>query len=444
MCIRDSFYIFFYIFFFLLCEYINKMGNSLKGPAGPQGPEGEQGPEGAPGAPGPIGPPGPTGAPGRDGRTTLSQAQITALAPQLATIDSFASNVVQAMSSNQPFSITVSNNLANSDTFRPLLAEAVAKQPNFLNDVATTLTGPLFRDALPQASVNTNPAAWNTASMKFSNMLYCADGTLNCKPAGISLNTTAGTTHVGNELKAKQLSIGNWRIFENASGDLRIEKTNRDDTYLQINGGGNNDVQIPGNLYIKNGWRLRGDVDWLNVDKKQGNDWNWKLSINKDDLTQVRGFKSDTNIDINGITLLNDNNWLKSSAGIIAGGDVRAREVAVGTTTKDNRGLIMRRNEDRFEVLNKDIVTILKINNDGRASTAWNGKLIGSKNHVGLRLPSKDALQPGQGRRWLDSNGDAAWNTPKTGQGQEHRNFQIIDRADLDNNEPANIGDLGI
>ena len=412
------------------------MGNSLKGPAGPQGPEGEQGPEGAPGAIGPpgptgapgaigpIGPPGPTGAPGRDGQTTLSQAQITALAPQLATIDSFATNVVQAMSTNNDFSIKVSSNLADSTTFTPTLARAIVEQPNFLNNVASTLVSPAWVNALPKAAVNADVNSWNTASVKFSNMVYCADGTLNCKPSAVSLNTTAGTTHVGNELKAKQLSIGNWRIFENASGDLRIEKTNRDDTYLQINGGGNNDVQIPGNLYIKNGWRLRGEVDWLNVDKKQGNDWNWKLSINENDFTQVRGFKSDgdvrgTNGDLRVNGTLNINDW-------------RFRTDGNGLNVDKKQGT--------------DWNAKLKINNDGRASTAWNGKLIGSKNHVGLRLPYKDQPQnqPGQGRRWLDSNGDAAWNTPKTGQGQEHRNFQIIDRADLDNNEPANIGDLGI
>lgn len=131
-----------------------------------------------------------------------------------------------------------------------------------------------------------------------------------------------GTTVDGKELNVSsgKLKVGKWTL-DGSGDDLKVYNNDiKDKSFRMLKDGVFEvDSHIRANkgwLDLANNWRIRTDDDWFNIDKNN----TWKLSVYKDDMTQVRDFKSDKNVNVKGIVLENDNNWLKTNAGLKLGG----------------------------------------------------------------------------------------------------------------------------
>jgi hypothetical protein len=339
----------------------DKGGKGDRGDRGNKGIQGEKGDQGIQGIQGNKGDKGDinlSNVPNLAKELVASNEFSKVVAPFLATDNKFDDDVAKNLIRDTNFSRNIINSLAGE--FRPKSLWCVDGQMcnTPTNSPGTFITGDLVIGSNSLAFGQTK----QRALLKDGNTLV-----INRGP-----DFTNGTRIDGNVALNGQLRIGNWTIFETAgnlafgttaAGNISTKFTVQPDNQGVINVGQYN---LPGDWSLQS---INNNSDLALIKKQTTNNVTsekWKFQFNGGGNSDVTfpGFflagdiKSNRNVNVNNVVLSNDSNWLKSSGGIKTDGDMHAREMAV-------KGLIMRRNGDNFEVLNKDTVPILKVNNGG-------------------------------------------------------------------------------
>lgn len=155
--------------------------------------------QGAPGTPGIPGPKGDKGDQGDKGETELNASSLNALTDKIIKNKAFYTSLLN----NDKFVTQVTNNLSDTQ-LQQLSAAMVKPETNLLTNLSSKIVKDYYSE-LPAAQLTDNDL--NTKIKP--KTLWCANG---------DICTIPGT--------AKGLKIGDWRITQNADGDLQFSKEN--------------------------------------------------------------------------------------------------------------------------------------------------------------------------------------------------------------------------